>query len=289
MKRTAFALLLLLASGAHAGGRTLGVFLPYTLADGPERLKFGDDLAAELSKAVGEPVTAKNFGRLEDFTAAATKELDFAIAELWAASAVEGSLEASAFGEFGSEALGAWVLAADRKISLRALAGKRLAVPRGKKNAAAELLNNLMFQGDLPTGRFELVAVPNFESSIKALESKTVEAVLVPANRLGSLQAIFRSQPLPAAVLFVRRGVGPKNFPLPPVVAPFTSFVPNRPAELASFKKLLTKGVAKRQCFLSDAPAVVLEPGALFEPDKIQRPAPPFAQLLEVSRETPDP
>jgi hypothetical protein len=287
VKRLAVALALASGAAAAAKERTLGVFLPYVLQDGTERLKVGEQLASQLPASGGAAVVSKNFGRLEDF-AAAGRELDYVLVESWAISSVPESFEVQAAAELGGPQ--AWALAAPEKVKLPTLFGKKLAVPRGKRDVAADLLTRLLFLEDLPAKNFTLVAVPNAESAVTAMDSNAVDAVVLPTPRLGKLTPLLKSQTVPLVLLMAARGQALKSAALSQLsTPPFTAFSPMRPNEVAALKQLMVKGPPKRQCVLSDTQSVTLQPESLYEADKLKRPGPPYLELLVLPTESPDP
>jgi len=290
----ALLLLLLLGAGAAqaAGKATLGVFLPTSMADGQERFRFAEELAARLSQQLGSPVVARSFGRYEDFAKAARGGLlDFAVVDAWAAVSLKGTPVALARRAGAVEER--WAIVAPTRGAVKDLQGKRLAITKGAGPADVRFVSNVVFAGDLDATRhFKLVPVPNVESALKAVEAKSAEAALVPAGLVPEgMRVLYRSSPQPAAlVVHFKRDEAALVAALGRVqgLAPFEAFTPVAEKELAAFSQRVLKGAPRRQPQVLESPLVRPSTEALVDLGEVGLVMPSFLEALDVEGAQPD-
>ena len=294
------ALLGLMGSGAQAAGDkrklTLGVFLPTTMADGQERFRFAEKLAAGLGAALGEPVVGRSFGRYEDFAKAASDgSLDLAVVDGWAAANSTAKLEPIALGTVQGDTHQRWAVVASGKGYVKDLRGKRLAVIKGAGPNDAKFVTNAIFGGDLEAQKHfgKLVPVPSVESALKVLEVKSAEAVLIPAlHAPKDAQVLYRSNRLLGAVVVSLRGGRAQEFQTAlrslGAVVPFDKFAEASADDVADFRKLITNGPPKRQPVMAESPGHKLDTTLLVNPKEVGPRLPSFVESMEIAKEQPD-
>lgn len=292
LRLTAVLSALLLATTASAAGKklTLGVYLPTALDDGDARFQFAERLAKQLSEALGKPVTAKNFGRFEDFTSAANKgQIDIAVVDGWAALQAPAKMKPVGMGEIASSTYTRWALVSREKHVVNDLAGQKLATPKLPGAAESRLVSNLVFQGDYDAKNFKLVPVPNVESALKMLETKGADAALVPARLVPKgAHVAFKSSRLPQAVVLATDATLTEK--LTSLSAePFSKFTAANEGELQGLKRLFEKGPAPRLCVMADSPILALDTTQMVNFGEVERVLPTFTKYVEVPNETPDP
>jgi hypothetical protein len=286
------------ASGAQAAEKkklALGVFLPTTLADGQERLRFAEKLAAGLGAALGEPVVGRSFGRYEDFSRAASDgSLDVAVVDAWAAAESTARFEPISLGSIAGDTAQRWaVIAREGKGSVKDLKGKKLAVTHGGGSYDAKFVTNLIFAGDLDAQKhFKLVSVPSVESALKALEVKSAEAALVPLLHVPkTTQVFFKSGRLPGAVVLTLHGRAPElqtALRSLGAVEPFERFSDASPSDVSDLRRALTSGPAHRQPVMAESPLLRLDTSTLVNARELGPVLPPFVETMEIAKEQPD-
>ncbi len=232
MKKLALCALLFSSLAFAEERRTLGVFLPASLADAQERFALAEGLAETLSASLNVKVAGKNFGKYEDFAKAVSSgQLDYALTDGFIAAQLpaKGSLIALAQ-KPGPAASGRWVLVSKSTGPVKALTGKRIAIPKGAAGQDLKFLANVVFAGDFDAKKnLKMVAVPNVESALQSLDVKTAEAALVPAEQVRKGEKpIYRSARVVGVVVLSLKGdadAAQATFTATKAPAPFEKFV----------------------------------------------------------------
>lgn len=289
--------LLVLTCAASASAKeklSLGVFLPTAVLDGKERFELSEKLGTSLSDALGEPVSVKNFARPEDFAKAAKRQLDVAIIDGWIAAQLPGTPEVLAVASVNGDMTERWAVVSARKGSVKDLEKKRLAIPRGFSSKDDRFASNVIFEGDLDARRhFKLVSVPNAESAVSMLESKTADAALLPlthADKAG--RVMYRSSRLPGVVAIYLRG-GDKEAIRKALlkmqgVAPVDRFTEARGEPLDGLRQLWKRGPPARHPMVAASPVLRPSPSDLIDSSQLGLVLPAFVEFMEVSKERPD-
>ncbi len=270
----------------------LGVFLPTTMVDGQARFQLSERLGQALEKSLGQKVVVRNFGRFEDFEKAAAGGLDVAVVDAWAAVQIKSRKETLAVAQVDGETHHRWAVVSSRYATVKELAGKRLAVPRGVRSLDPRFVANVIFVGDVKDKHVKIVPVPNAESALAALESKEAEAALVRAGSAPKgARVIYRSSPLPGTVAVNLRGNAEelsKAFLAMEAVAPISKFVAPRANELESLERLLVQGPPKRLAMLAESPIVRPEVPVVVDMNEVKAVLPTFTDFIEPTTELPD-
>ncbi len=176
---------------------------------------------------------------------------------------------------------------------MKDLDGQRLAVPRGVKSLDPKFVSNVIFAGELRADRhFKLVPVPTAESALAALETKSADAALVPAQHVpkGGSVSYQSSKLLGVVVLGLKKG----SVDLQPAftalekVGPFDRFVAPDENELNALKKLLTKGPPAKTPVLAPHPVVRADAEGLVDMKQVGLVLPSFLDYMHAPTETPD-
>jgi len=284
------------AQGADKRKLALGVFLPSTMTDAQERFRFAEKLAAGLGTALGEPLVGRSFGRYEDFSKAVSDgSLDVAVVDGWAAAEAATRFEPVALGVVGGETHPAWAVVAATQGVVKDLKGKRLAVLKGSgASFDAKFVTHVVFAGDLEAQKHfgKWVSTPSVESSLKVLEVKSADAILIPAMHVPKgAHVLFRSgRVLGAVVMATHARAADVQAALKSLgaVEPFDKFVNASADEVAGFKRLLQNGPPKRQPVLTESPLLRLDPPALINPREVGLTLPTFIESMEIAREQPE-
>lgn len=289
-----FALLCSLSAAAAEKKLTLGTFLPTSMVDGQERFKFAEALAGQLSNALGQPVSARNFGRYEDFAKAAREgSLDLAVIDAWAAAEASTPVTLIALGSMGGQTEQRWGVVSRARSNLKDLGGKRLALTKGVPALDQRFVSNVVFGGDLNAQKhFKLVAVPSVESALKAVEVKGAEAALVPLQHVPkSSVLLYRSGRMPGVVVVSYRGdAAAQQAALIGLTAvrPFDKFVAAKSTELKEIEALIRKGPPKRVPVVAESPLFRLDTAALINLQQVGLVLPSFLDSMEIPNEHPD-
>ncbi|MFP2933993.1 PhnD/SsuA/transferrin family substrate-binding protein [Pyxidicoccus sp. 3LG] len=281
-------------AGAAAKKATVGVFLATTLTDGQERFQYAEALAAKLGEALGRPVSAKSFGRYEDFSRAVSDGLvDFAVVDAWAAVQLGARAKPVAWASRSGETQQRWAIVSTQKGAVKDLAGKRLAHVKGAGPADPRFVTHVVLGGDLDAQRhFKLAPVPNVESALKMLEAKGAEAALVPlAHVPKDVRVLFRSGRVPGAVLVDLKGneaALSESLGSVGAVAPFDAFARVQGKDFEDFRRLVTQGPPRRQPVFAEAPELRVDARVLVRSEELGPALPSFAGDLAVSAEQPD-
>lgn len=282
------------AAATPARRLTLGVFLPTTLSDGQARFELGMALAEALSKRFEQPVSAKSFGRFEDFArAAADGTLDLGLVEAWAAAESAARMELLAQAVVGGEATQRWAVVAPGVDNVAQLAGKRLAVTRGALGMDSAFAANVVFGGDLVAGKhFKIVAVPAVESALQMVGAKSAEAALVPLpNVPKGAKVVFRSGRVPGPVVVSFKAVGaPVREALLSLgpIAPLDSFIDAKGNELVDLKRLIAKGPPPRLPVIAESPVLRPRLDGLLDLRSVGLGFPSFVDAVDVGGEAPN-
>ncbi|MGA9526029.1 MAG: PhnD/SsuA/transferrin family substrate-binding protein [Myxococcaceae bacterium] len=294
MKNVVLAAALLLPFAASAKDAvTLGVFLPTTMNDGQARFEASEQLGAALEKSLGQKVIVRNFGRWEDFSKAAKGQLDVAVVDAWAAVQLSGNVTPVALGAVDGDTWQRWAVVTRGRTLVKDLDGKRLAVPRGVKSLDPKFVSNVIFAGDLRADRhFKFVPVPTAESALAALETKSADAALVPAQHVpkGAHVSYRSAKLLGVVVLDLKKGGEDLRpaFTALEKVGPFDRFVAPDENELNALKKLLTKGPPARTPVLASHPMVRADADGLVDMKQVGLVLPSFLEYVHAPTETPD-
>ncbi len=283
-------------AGAAAKKATVGVFLATSLSEGQERFQYAEALAAKLGASLDRPVSAKSFGRYEDFARAVSDGLvDFAVVDAWAAVQLGAKATPVAWATRSGETQQRWAIVSTQKGSVKDLAGKRLALVKGTGPADPKFVTHVVLGGDLDAQRhFKVVPVPNVESALKMLEARGAEAALVPLSHVPKspdVRVLFRSGRVPGAVLVDLRG---QDDALAGVlgavgaVAPFDAFARIQGRDFEDFRRLVTQGPPRRQPVLAEAPDLRVDAEVLVRSEELGPALPSFAGDLAVTAEQPD-
>lgn len=295
MKRLVLGLLLVGASAQAAEHKyTVGVFLPTSIADGQARFEFAEALAKALSGPLGQPVSGKSFAKFEDFTkAAGDGTLDLAVVDAWALA--QGNLkgEPVALGSIAGQTHRRWVVVARSGNFVKELNGQKLAVPKGAAGQEAKFATNVVFAGDYQANKgFKLVPVPAIDSAIKAVESKSAAAALIPQGELPKdFKVIYRSPRIPGAVALSLHGdaAAVRSALLSSGgAAPITKFVEVKAQELDDLKVLFTKGPPKRIPAVAESPTLRPPVEPLVDMKKVGYVLPDFLEQFDSPSEKPD-
>ncbi|HZH02512.1 MAG TPA: hypothetical protein VEY30_01930 [Myxococcaceae bacterium] len=293
MWATAFSLACAAPSWAADTKVTLGVFLPTTLADGQERFKFAEAMAAKLSGG-GKAVVPRSFGRYEDFSKAVSDGLlDLAVVESWAAAELGAKVLPVATAPLSGEAMPRWALVAPQRATVKALAGKRVAVARGVPALDKKFASHVLFAGDLDAQRhFRWVSAPNVESALKLVEVRGAEAALVPLQHVPQgMQVLYRSPRVPGAALISLRDAGGawvEAAKAAGAVPPFDALVPAEAGSLEEFRRLVQKGPPRRQPMVTESAPLKVDVSALIKMGEVGPVYPSFVGAVDAPADQPD-
>ena len=288
------ALVTLLPVTAHAQKKTLGIFLPTTLADGQERFQLGEKVAAALSASLGESVVSRSFGRYEDFAKAAQSgALDLALLDGWVAAQSNAKLTPLAWGVIAGETATRWAVVSATRGTVSALAGKRLAITRAVKGLDDKFVTNVVFGGELAAPRhFKLVPVPTVESALKMLDAHSADAALVPMVSVPKgMRVVYRSGKVPGVVVVSLKGDAPAQaqaFLKLTGMGPIEKFVAGPGTEIDDLKRLIVRGPPPKQPWVAESPLVRVDPAALVNFKGNGLVLPSFTEFVEVPKDQPD-
>ena len=205
------ALLVGFASVARAQKQqvTIAIFAPNApFEDSAKRFAYVQALAEHVSKAASVQATAKAFARAGDFEAAVKKgQVDFAIVDaVYLAERGVGSFKVVATATIGGQTSQSWRLYANTSVGASSpsqLSGKRLAYAAASGAKDTAFLENALFDGVVPIGKFfgKRETAPDVASAVSTVSLGKADAVFAPEGRGKGLKPVGDSLariPLPA-------------------------------------------------------------------------------------------
>jgi hypothetical protein len=173
------------ASASPADARlTIGLFTPTAPFSGPsERNQFIQELAQELTRALGRPVAGRVFATRSVFEkAVADGAIQLAVIDAPYAAALRLPHDILAAATRAGEATAMWqVVAHEPVVSLRELRGKTLAVPETGARLR-DFVHNVLCEGEIGAGFAKLDGTPDAVSALTLARLGRADAALVPVG-----------------------------------------------------------------------------------------------------------
>ena len=180
----ALAILLLIASAAHADTLTVGLFAPTApFPSTATRVELATKLGEQFGKALNEPGNGKVFARASDFASAVKKgEVTVALVDATYLAAAGGNYTILAGAVRNNDTNHTWILVAHGATKISELKGKRVLVP-AVGGREMDFVLNVMLGGEVGRDFFaKLEAAPDTASALAAVNLGKADAAVVPSG-----------------------------------------------------------------------------------------------------------